>query len=56
MTEAKISGQNDDVLFRIFDSRAMQKLATERIIAEKVFKYLTSFDFNCKKSKIDHKF
>ena len=56
MTKARISGQNNDVLFTIFDPPAMQ-LATEEIIAEKVFKcYLISFDYNYKESKIDLKF
>ena len=40
----------------IFDPPAIQKLATEGIIAEKVFKYLISLDYNCKISKIDLKF
>ena len=44
------------MLFRIFDPCAMKKLATVGIIAEEVSKYLISFDYNCKKSKIDHKF
>ena len=30
----------------------MLKLATEEFIAEKVFKYLISFDYDCKKSKL----
>ena len=34
----------------------MQKLATEEITAEKVFKYLISFDYDCKKLKIYLKF
>ena len=40
MTEARISGQNtrNDVLFTIFALPDMQKLATQEIIAEKVFK------------------
>ena len=42
-----------DVLFTTaFGSPAMQKVATEEFITEKVFKYLISFDYNCRKSKI----
>ena len=44
MTEARISGQYNDALFTIFDPPAMQKLAAEEFIAEKVFKYLICFD------------
>ena len=51
MTEASISGQYNDALFMIFGPPAMQKLATEEFITEKVFKYLISFDYNCRKSK-----
>ena len=50
MTEASISGQYNDALFTIFGPPAMLKLAKEEFIAEKVFKYLRSFDYNCKKS------
>ena len=32
MTEARISDQNIDVLFTIFDPPAMQEIATEEII------------------------
>ena len=51
MTEASISGQYNDALFTIIGPPAMLKLATEEFITEKVFKYLISFDYNCKKSK-----
>ena len=48
MTEASISGQYNAALFTIFCPPAMLKLVTEEFIAEKVFKYLISFDYNCK--------
>ena len=51
MTKASISGQYNDVLFTIFGPPAMLKLATEEFLAEKVYKYPISFDYNCKKSK-----
>ena len=51
MTEATISGQYNDALFTIFGPPAIQKLATEEFITEKVFKYLISFDYNCRKLK-----
>ena len=57
MTEARISDQYDDVLSTTFDPPAMQKLATQEFIAEKVFKYISiSFDYNCRKSKTSLKF
>ena len=56
MTDARISDQNNYVLFTIFNLYAMQKLAPEKIIAGKVFKYLISSDYNCKKAKIDLRF
>ena len=55
MTEASISGQYNDVLSRNLTSHAKRKLATEKSIAIKVFKYLISFDYNCRKSKTYHK-
>ena len=51
MTEASISGQYNNALFTIFGSPAMLKLATGEFITKKVFTYLISFDYNCKKSK-----
>ena len=51
MTKAGISGQYNDALLTIFGPPAMLKLATEGFIAENVFKYLISFDYNCKKLK-----
>ena len=51
MTEASISGQYNDALFKIFGPPAMLKLSTEEFITKKVFKYLISFDYNCQKSK-----
>ena len=41
-----------------FDFPPMHKLATEEFITEKVFKYLLSFDYNCRNSKtyVYHKF
>ena len=51
MTEASVSGQYNDALFTIFGLPAMLKLATEEFITEQVFKYLISFDYNCKESK-----
>ena len=41
----------NDELFTIFDPPAMQKLATEEFITKRIFKYLISFDYNCRKSK-----
>ena len=51
MTEASISGQYNNALFTIFGPTALLKLATEEFITKKVFKYLISFDYNCKKLK-----
>ena len=51
MTEASISDQYNDVLFTIFGPPAMLKLATEEFTTKKVFTYLISVDYNCKKSK-----
>ena len=51
MADASISGQYNDALFTIFGPPVMLKLATEEFITKKVFKYLISFDYNCKKSK-----
>ena len=51
MTEDSIFCQYNDALFMKFGSPAMQKLATKEILAEKVFKYLKSFDYNCRKPK-----
>ena len=45
-----------DALFIMFGPPAMQKLATEEFITEKVCKYLVSFDYNCRKSKTYLKF
>ena len=56
MTEAWISGQNNDVLLRNLASPANQKLATEEFMALKGFKYLISFDYNCRKYKTYLKF
>ena len=51
MIEARISGRYNDALFTIFDPHTMQKLATEEFIIEKVYEYLISFNYNCRKLK-----
>ena len=44
------------MIFMIFGPPSMQKLATKEFMTEKVFKYLISFDSNCRKSKTDLEF
>ena len=46
MIEARKYGQCNDVLSQNLTSPTMQKLATVKSIAIKVFKYFVSFDYN----------
>ena len=51
MTEGRISVQYNDVLSQNLTFPAKQKLATEESIVINGFKYLISFDYNCRKLK-----